>query len=434
MTQTFENLFLRKAVPADTTCIMQMITDAKKQMQREGKQQWQGAYPALSDITTDITSKQGYVLCDGYTAVAYGAVVFGTDPTYRVIDGQWLNEDPYAVIHRLAVSEAYKHRGIATCFFEQVEKLALLHGISNIRVDTNFDNEYMQRLLARRNYRYCGEIQNPNGQRQAYQKTLSVPSSPAYWFLFNNGQILLEKISENIWSVPCSPLPPVQLSGESDVHILPDLDGLTCYTCHLPYSSETNVNYRLTNLRASYDYLPAAQYRRAGHAAQQLYWDDNSRFCPVCGNQTIHQERIMKKCPVCGKELYPPISTAIMVLVRKDDQILMVRSHTFKGNYYGLIAGFLEPGETLEECVIREVYEETRLSIKNLKYFRSQSWPYPSGLMVGYVADYAGGELQLQKEELCAGGFFGKDNLPDIPKKLSLARQLIDWWLAQQTQ
>lgn len=96
-----------------------------------------------------------------------------------------------------------------------------------------------------------------------------------------------------------------------------------------------------------------------------------------------------------------------------------------------MVAGFLEPGETLEECVHREVLEETGLHIKNLKYFGSQPWPYPSGIMIGFTADYESGNIKLQQEELSAGAFYTKDNLPEIPKKLSLARKLIDAWLEE---
>jgi NAD+ diphosphatase len=108
---------------------------------------------------------------------------------------------------------------------------------------------------------------------------------------------------------------------------------------------------------------------------------------------------------------------------------LLVHARNFRGTFKGLVAGFLEPGETLEECVHREVMEETGLTIKNLKYFGSQPWPYPSGIMVGYYAEYESGTIKLQDEELSAGAFYNRNNLPEIPKKLSIARQLIDAWL-----
>ena len=140
----------------------------------------------------------------------------------------------------------------------------------------------------------------------------------------------------------------------------------------------------------------------------------------------------MKRCPACGYEIYPPISTAIIVLIRRGaDEVLLVHARNFRGTFYGLVAGFLEPGETLEQCVEREVREETGLSICNIRYFDSQSWPYPSGLMVGFTADYAGGTIKLQDDELSAGAFYHRDHLPELPQKLSIARRLIDHWLAE---
>ena len=129
--------------------------------------------------------------------------------------------------------------------------------------------------------------------------------------------------------------------------------------------------------------------------------------------------------------MFPSVSPAILVLIRKDNELLLVRARNFKGTFYGLVAGFLETGETLEQCVKREVLEETGLSIKNITYFGNETWPYPSQLMVGFIADYEAGEIALQEEELCAAGFFSRENLPELPRKLSLARRMIDWWINQ---
>ena len=117
------------------------------------------------------------------------------------------------------------------------------------------------------------------------------------------------------------------------------------------------------------------------------------------------------------------------MLVRRGDEALLVRSHSFKGKHHGLVAGFLEPGETLEECVAREVREETALEIGNLRYFGSQPWPYPCGVMIGFTADYVAGEIRIQEEELISAAWFHRDALPELPMKLSLARRLLDAWL-----
>ena len=140
---------------------------------------------------------------------------------------------------------------------------------------------------------------------------------------------------------------------------------------------------------------------------------------------------ISKRCEECGKEVWPSLATAIIVLVHRGDEVLLVHARNIRGNIFGLVAGFVETGESLEEAVHREVMEETGLTITNLRYFGSQPWPYPSGLTVGFHADYVSGEIKLQKEELAAGQWFTKDNLPEIPEKLSIARKIIDDWVSQ---
>ena len=170
-------------------------------------------------------------------------------------------------------------------------------------------------------------------------------------------------------------------------------------------------------------------YQKAGKCQELNYWDMNTQFCGVCGSPMKMSTDISKKCTECGKSVWPSLATAIIVLIKKGDQVLLVHARNFKGNFDSLVAGFVETGESLEEAVHREVMEETGLTIKNLKYFGSQPWPFPCGLMVGYTAEYVDGEIHLQKEELSRGKWFSKDNLPVLPEKLSIARKLIDAWL-----
>ena len=138
---------------------------------------------------------------------------------------------------------------------------------------------------------------------------------------------------------------------------------------------------------------------------------------------------ISKRCTNCGKEVWPQLATAIIVLIHRGEEVLLVHARNFKGDFYGLVAGFVETGENLEEAVRREVMEETGLTIKNIRYFGSQPWPYPCGLMVGFNADYESGAVRLQREELNKGAWFTKDHLPTIPEKLSIARMILDDWL-----
>lgn len=140
---------------------------------------------------------------------------------------------------------------------------------------------------------------------------------------------------------------------------------------------------------------------------------------------------ISKVCTQCGREIWPLLSTAIIVLIHRGDEVLLVHARNFRSDFYGLVAGFVETGETLEEAVHREVREETGMEITNLRYFGSQPWPYPCGLMVGYNADYVSGDLHLQRDELSRGAWFTKSNLPTIPEKLSIARMILDDWISK---
>jgi len=185
---------------------------------------------------------------------------------------------------------------------------------------------------------------------------------------------------------------------------------------------------QMVPLRKSFHILSAEDYQLAGKCAELVYFHQNTKFCGVCGGEMRWQTEISKQCRECGKELWPSLATAIIVRISKGDEILMVHAHTFRDRHYGLVAGFVETGETLEECVQREVWEETHLRVTNIRYFASQPWPYPSGLMVGFTADYLSGELQLQKAELSDGGWYSRDNLPYLPDPSSIAYRLImDW-------
>ena len=179
--------------------------------------------------------------------------------------------------------------------------------------------------------------------------------------------------------------------------------------------------------------MDADEFEAACKAKQIVFWDSHSKYCPSCGTQTYLLTDIAKKCPNCGHEQYPPITPAIIVRIERGDEILLVHNLRFRTNFYGLVAGFVEAGETFEQCVEREVMEETGLKVKNIKYFGNQSWPFPSGIMIGYTAEYASGSIKIQEDELTDARFFNKDNLPELPGKMSIARRLIDDWIRTST-
>lgn len=249
-----------------------------------------------------------------------------------------------------------------------------------------------------------------------------------YWFIISGKCLLLAKDNGTL-TVPLSEEMPTSPAKDTIVHDIGMFDGKCCKA----YCSDNDDCEGLEkyDLRASYFVIGQALYDKAATASELVHWDLTSRYCPACGCKTERKQRIEKVCPNCGMEMFPSISPAIIVLIQKGDSVLMVHARNFRGTFKGLIAGYVEPGESLEDCIRREVMEETGLIIKNVTYFGSQPWPYPSVLMVGFTAEYESGELKLQYEELDSGCFFSIDNLPELPQKLSLARKLIDWWIAK---
>lgn len=250
-----------------------------------------------------------------------------------------------------------------------------------------------------------------------------------YWFVFIGNSLLLRHDDEG-YTVPLSAQPPTQLKDWTPKQELPTLNGFPCMAYSIDTISDDLSDYETIGLRESWKLLPRPMYNMASKASELLYWHSNTKYCGVCGAPMQRQTIISKTCTNCGKEIWPQVSPAIIVRIQRDDKILLVHARNFRrSEMYGLVAGFVETGETLEDCVRREVQEEVGLKIKNIRYFGSQAWPYPCGVMIGYTADWESGEVTLQEEELSHAGWFSRDNMPAIPDKMSIARQLIDDYL-----
>lgn len=202
--------------------------------------------------------------------------------------------------------------------------------------------------------------------------------------------------------------------------------GRPCYAADLASPPE-NLAGELLSLRALFGLAGGEAFALAGRATQLLDWQDNHRHCGRCGTPTTPKAgELAMACAQCGLLAYPRISPAVMVLVCRGDELLLARSPHFRPGVYSALAGFVEAGETLEQCAVREVAEEVGVAIANLRYFRSQSWPFPNSLMLAFFADYAGGEITPQPAEIEAADWFAVDALPTLPDQLSIARQLID--------
>ena len=260
-----------------------------------------------------------------------------------------------------------------------------------------------------------------------------------YYFVFCKEDLLLEKASGGEFTIPLCEEPPTEVKAWTHMMNITPMDDGTPVVAYrvdnvpeIVNSESLNRNsYEMCGLRQSYYRIPRTFYLKAGKCQELLYWDQNTKYCGVCGSPMRMDTDISKKCPECGKEIWPQLATAVIVLIHKGDEVLLVRAKNFRRDFFGLVAGFVETGETLEEAVAREAFEETGVRITNIRYFASQPWPYPCGLMVGFNADYVSGDIHLQRSEIAKGGWFKKDNLPDIPEKLSIARMLIDDWLSK---
>lgn len=256
-------------------------------------------------------------------------------------------------------------------------------------------------------------------------------TSAAWWFLFFKNDLLVG-FDDDI-PKPLSVLDPVSLGiHPKHVQYLGTLHGKDCFAAELPKDQNLPKGYELRSLRELFLTLPAEFYGITNQASQLITWAQTHQFCGRCGTATVAKanERAAE-CPNCGLVSYPRISPSIIVAVTKGDEILLGRSPHWRAGWYSVLAGFVEAGETLEACVAREVMEEVGISVKNIRYFGSQPWPFPHSLMVGFTAEYAGGEINPDPVEIEDAGWFTKDNLPNLPSKISIARKLLDWYLEE---
>ncbi|HEY3460030.1 MAG TPA: NAD(+) diphosphatase [Casimicrobiaceae bacterium] len=210
-------------------------------------------------------------------------------------------------------------------------------------------------------------------------------------------------------------------------HALGRLDGVDCVAVALDDETNAPAGFALAGLRALFLRVPERLLAVAARAFQVVEWDRTHRFCGRCGHPTRDKsgERA-KECERCGYVAYPRISPAMMVLVTRGHELLLARANRFPGAMYSALAGFVEPGETIEDCVHREVHEEVGIDVDDLRYFASQSWSFPHSLMIAYTARYAGGELRPDPGEIADVQWFPVDALPDLPTPLSIARLLIE--------
>ena len=253
-----------------------------------------------------------------------------------------------------------------------------------------------------------------------------------YWFVFQNSRLLIHKATA-MKVLDSSSL--LNLHGTfTHQYLLAHFEEFDIYCAEMTGDLTLPDDIDAVPMRKALELLGPDWYTVAAKAYSIINWDKNHQYCGHCGNVTVYKpgasfERI---CPVCSLSFYPRISPSVIVLISRGDEILMARSPHFTPGTYGLIAGFVEAGESVEETLHREVREEVGISIRNLRYFGSQAWPFPDSLMIGFFAEHAGGEIVINTNEIEEAGWYHYNQLPGRPSvSISIAYKLIDAFIAE---
>ncbi len=226
-------------------------------------------------------------------------------------------------------------------------------------------------------------------------------------------------------------LPAFLLRQHPDYHFIGWLNGEPCYVCEMARHELDDGNLQpVPQRRMLAGDLNEAGFTMFSRALQFLSWQNNHRFCSRCGTPAeAHGRELCMQCPQCGYTQYPRITPCIITLVTRGDHCLLGRSARFPNGMYSCLAGFMDAGESAEQALVREVREETGVEVGRLSYLGSQSWPFPHSLMLAFHAEYAGGDIVIDDDEIVAADWFHYESLPFIPPPGSIARTLIDSWV-----
>ena len=266
----------------------------------------------------------------------------------------------------------------------------------------------------------------------------------AHWFVFRGDELAVEmgpmggpSDDPRVKARPAWARLPLQKnhnwlgSAAARTLYLGHLGGVQCWAAELPQGAEAPAGMAWAGLRALYTVLDDTHFALAGRALQLIAWDRTHQFCGRCGAHTeAKTDERARVCPACKLSAYPRLAPAVMALVHRRNQgkneLLLARSPHFPAGMYSALAGFVEPGESLEQCLAREVQEEVGVRVRNIRYFASQPWPFPHSLMIAFVAEWSAGEIAPQPSEIEDAKWFDVLQLPKLPSRISIARRLID--------
>lgn len=254
---------------------------------------------------------------------------------------------------------------------------------------------------------------------------LAVPNGvAAKLFVFHPDGLMLREENRSLpTEAQCAGLSWV----DDRIHTVGRMDGCIYRCASVPRVQQPLPGYCYVGLRSLFGIWADEMMAVASRASQIAEWGRSHRYCGACGTRTVlaEGERCMR-CPECGLSCYPRVSPSMMVLVKKGDTILLARNGAWPQNRFSALSGFVEPGETVEEAVHREVQEEVGVRVHNLRYFGSQSWPFPHSLMIAFTADYLSGDITVDGIEIAEAKWFGPgDTWPDFPTRTSISSALI---------
>ncbi|MDA9050300.1 NAD(+) diphosphatase [Pseudomonadales bacterium] len=248
------------------------------------------------------------------------------------------------------------------------------------------------------------------------------------YFVFKGSDILLRFDTAGQWQ-PMGHAEAAQFNGTpSKVHYMGRMADMPCFAVETTGLEDETFG----GLRSLFGHTDNLTFSLAGRAAQIVDWYRSHQFCGRCGLAAIEHSRDRAMiCEACKIHSYPRLSPSIIVLIHRQGEVLLARNQRFPQGMYSTLAGFVEPGESIEETLIREVKEEVGVNVTNLEYHGSQPWPFPNSLMLGFHAEYESGDIVLQEEEIADAQWFDCQQLPMIPGKVAISRWLIDAYLTR---
>jgi NAD+ diphosphatase len=267
-------------------------------------------------------------------------------------------------------------------------------------------------------------MHTPEGFNPSHTPPVTLPGE-TFAYAFRDDKVLVGGPDDAPFVPHSSMLETLGLKG--DRHYLGELGNVACVAVPLAPDAPEPAGWRYAGLRSLFFRLPEPMLAIAARAFQVVEWDRTHRYCGRCGTATrLKAGERAKECPTCGYVSYPRVTPAMMVLITRGREILLARAPRFPPGMFSALAGFVEPGETIEDCIRREVREEVGLEVGDIRYFASQSWAFPHSLMIAYTAEYAGGELKPDEAEIAEARWFSWDAVPNLPPSISISRRLIE--------